>query len=105
MVGTATAARHHVVNLEHLERKLHLAAVALPFLLAEQYVPILPVVDRRLNVGALPIVIDRGGLSVGEAAQRVARSVTAPANVAEVSAADWRKRRKQATARAKRAGR
>ena len=52
-----------------------------------------------------PIVIDRGGLSVGEAAQRVARSVTAPANVAEVSAADWRKRRKQATARAKRAGR
>ena len=52
MVGTATAARHLVVNLEHLERKLHLAAVALPFLLAEQYVPILPVVDWRLDVGA-----------------------------------------------------
>ena len=44
VVGTATAARHHVVNLEHLERKLHLAAVALPFLLAEQYVAVLPVV-------------------------------------------------------------
>ena len=47
-----------------------------------------------------PIVIDRGGLSVDEAAQQVARSVTAPADVAEVSAADWRKRRK-AAARAK----
>ena len=40
-----------------------------------------------------PIVI---GLSVDEAAQRVARSVTAPADAAEVSVADWRKRRKQA---------
>ena len=49
-----------------------------------------------------PIVIDRGGLSVDEAAQRVARSVTAPADAAEVSVADWRKRRKQAAARAKR---
>ena len=52
VVGTATAARHHVVNLEHLERKLHLAAVALPFLLAEQYVAVLPVVDRSFNIGA-----------------------------------------------------
>ncbi len=43
-----------------------------------------------------PIVIDRGGLSVDEAASRVARRVTAPADVVEVSAADWRKRRKQA---------
>ena len=49
-----------------------------------------------------PVVIDRGGLSADEAAQRVARSVTAPADVTEVSAADWRKRRKQAAARAKR---
>ena len=48
-----------------------------------------------------PIVIDRGGLSVDEAAQRVAQSVTAPADVAMVSVADWRKRRKQAAARAK----
>ena len=48
-----------------------------------------------------PIVIDRGGLSADEAASRVARRVTAPADVAEVSAADWRKRRKQAAARAK----
>ena len=49
MVGAAPAARHHVVNLEHLEGKLHFAAVATSFLLAEQYVPILPVVDRRFN--------------------------------------------------------
>ena len=47
------------------------------------------------------IVIDRDGLSADEAAQRVARSVTAPADVAEVSATDWRKRRKQAAAPAK----
>ena len=43
-----------------------------------------------------PIVIDRGGLSVDEAAQRIAQGLTAPANVVEVSAADWRKRGKQA---------
>ena len=43
-----------------------------------------------------PIVIDRGGLSVDEAAQRIARGLTAPTEVVRVSAADWRKRRKQA---------
>ena len=43
-----------------------------------------------------PIVIDRGGLSVDEAAKRIAQGLTSPANVVEVSAADWRKRRKQA---------
>lgn len=42
-----------------------------------------------------PIVLDRGGLSVEEAARRLGRSLTAPAEVVEVSAADWRKRRKR----------
>jgi hypothetical protein len=43
-----------------------------------------------------PIVIDRGGLSVDEAAHRIAQRITAPTDAVEVSAADWRKRRKQA---------
>ena len=43
-----------------------------------------------------PIVLDRGGLSVDEAVRRLGAAVTAPAEVVEVSAADWRKRRKQA---------
>ena len=43
-----------------------------------------------------PIMIDRGGLSVDEATSRVVRRVAAPAEVVEVSAVDWRKRRKQA---------
>ena len=51
-----------------------------------------------------PIVIDRGGLSVDEAASRVARRVTASADVVGVSAADWRKRRKQAVRTARREG-
>jgi len=40
-----------------------------------------------------PIVLDRGGLSAGEAVERLARAVTAPAEVVEVSAKTWRKRR------------
>ena len=52
-----------------------------------------------------PIVIDRGGLSADEAVRHAARRVTASAEVTEVSATDWRKRRKQAAARAKRTGR
>ncbi|MDE0229984.1 MAG: hypothetical protein OXJ62_14125 [Spirochaetaceae bacterium] len=43
-----------------------------------------------------PIVLDRGGLSAGEAVERLARAVTAPAEVVEVSAKTWRKRRKAA---------
>jgi hypothetical protein len=52
-----------------------------------------------------PIVIDRIALSADEAAQRLARRVAAPAKVVEVSAADWRTRRKQAAGDAKRAHR
>ena len=52
-----------------------------------------------------PIVIDRGGMSVDEAARRVACSVTTPAEMVEVSAAEWRRRRKQAALAAKRGGR
>ena len=52
-----------------------------------------------------PIVIDRGGISVNDVGQRMAKRVAASADVVEVSAADWRKRRKQAAARAKRTGR
>ena len=51
-----------------------------------------------------PIVIDRGGLSVDEAARSIAQGLAAPANVVEVSATDWRKRRKRAARDAKRAG-
>lgn len=43
-----------------------------------------------------PIVLDRGGLSAGEAVERLAQAVTVPAEVVEVSAKDWRKRRKAA---------
>jgi hypothetical protein len=49
-----------------------------------------------------PIVIDRGGLSADEAARRVARAVTAPAETVEVSAAEWRRRRKLAARAARR---
>ena len=51
-----------------------------------------------------PIVIDRGGLSVDEAASRVAQRVTAQVDVVEMSAADWRKRRNQAVRTARRDG-
>jgi len=50
-----------------------------------------------------PIVIDHGGLSVEEAALRLGRAVSSPAEAVEVSAADWRKRRKRAKRNAKRA--
>ena len=43
-----------------------------------------------------PIVIDRDGLSDDEAVRHAARQVTASAEVVEVSAKDWRKRRKAA---------
>ena len=51
-----------------------------------------------------PIVIDRRGLSVDEAAHRIAQRLTEPADMVEVSAADWRKRRKQAARTARRDG-
>lgn len=43
-----------------------------------------------------PIVIDRGGRSADEAVRLAAKRVTAPVEVVEVSAKDWRKRRKRA---------
>ena len=46
-----------------------------------------------------PIIINRGGLSVDEAAQRIAQRLTTPTEVVRVSAADWRKRRKKAERR------
>ena len=49
-----------------------------------------------------PICIDRGDLSVDEAAHRIAQRLTEPADVVEVTAAEWRKRRDQAVRTARR---
>ena len=51
-----------------------------------------------------PICIDRGDLSADEAAHRIAQRLTEPADVVEVTAADWRKRRKQTVRTARRDG-
>ena len=52
MVGAAARAGNSVVDLEQLEWEIALAAVAQPFLLAEQDVLVLAVGNGRVNIRA-----------------------------------------------------
>ena len=52
VVRAAPRPRHHVINLEYLEREVHPASVAQTFLLTVQHVLVLPVVLGRIYVRA-----------------------------------------------------
>ena len=64
MVGAAPPLRDDVIDLEDPERKLRPAAVAHPFLLAEQDVLVLAVGNGRLDVGAARDVRAGGDVAV-----------------------------------------